>query len=103
MDVKAEAARLLTANAANQAANDDKARLDALVTQTAGLSPEAASERVTTVERDMTAKAKEAAEAARKAASYAAIWTALALLFSAIVCVASALYARTPGEHERVR
>jgi hypothetical protein len=96
-DIKAEAGRLLTASAANRAAADDNDRLSALVSQTVGLNPEGARQRVLAVEGDMTAKAKEAADAARKAASYVGIWTALALLFSAIVCVASALYAREPA------
>lgn len=97
-DIKSEAARLLTASQANKAAKDDKDRLDSLVSQTVGMAPEVASARVTSVENDMAARAKEAAEAARKAASYVGIWTALALLFSAIVCVVSALYARHPNE-----
>lgn len=100
-DIKAEAGRLLTASAANRAAADDNDRLSALVSQTVGLNPENARQRVLAVEGDMTAKAKEAADAARKAASYVGIWTALALLFSAIVCVASALYAREPANEAR--
>ena len=102
-DIKGEAARLLTVSAANKSAKDDKDRLDALVSQTVGLSPDMASARVMSVENDMTARAKEAADAAKKAASYIGIWTALALLFSAIVCVASALYARHPNTAETAR
>ena len=67
------------------------------------MSPEQASARVTSVENDMAARAKEAADAARKSASYVGIWTALALLFSAVVCVTSALYARHPNDAESAR
>jgi hypothetical protein len=95
-DVKAEAARLLTAQTTNNAAGGDNDRLVALISQTTGVASTEASQRVRTVESQMASKAKDAADTARKATSYVAIWTALALLFSAAVCVVSALFARAP-------
>jgi hypothetical protein len=102
-DIKAEAGRLLTAVAANTAEGGDKERLITLVSQAMGMAPAEARNREQAVESDMTAKIKQAADTARKAVSYISIWTALALLFSAVVCVVAALFARAPSENERTR
>lgn len=95
-DAKEEAATLLTVDtvAGPNSDSEDHRELARLVSQFAGLSGAAANDRVNAVETDMRAKAKEAADAARKAASYLAIWTALALLFSAVVCVVATVSAR---------
>jgi hypothetical protein len=95
-DIKAEAGRILTADAAaaQSGGGSDKPRLVQLVSENTGLNKSAATDRVSTVEADMRAKAKQIADAARKAASYLAIWTTIALLFSAAVCVVATLSAR---------
>lgn len=87
---KAEATRIMAADLAGTANAEDRARLAALVSQDAGISMQAAMTRVTTIQ----ARQLEAAEAARKATSIAALWTAFALLFSAILSVAAAISAR---------
>jgi hypothetical protein len=100
-DAKAEAARLLAVDAAGvQADSTNVSELTRLVTQFAGLSLPAATDRVLRTEQAMRAKAKEAADAARKVASYVGIWTAIALLFGAIVSVAATVSARWKDEHD---
>ena len=87
---KQEAARILTldlANAGNSGSNRDE--LTRLVMQDAGLHA-GARERVDAIEAQMRADA----DAARKAASIVTLWTALALLFGAVVSVAAAISAR---------
>jgi hypothetical protein len=71
-----------------------------LVVEFAGLSPSAATVRVRQTEEGMQARTKEAADAARKAASYLGIWTAIALLFGAVVCVAATVSARAKDEYD---
>jgi hypothetical protein len=86
---KEEAARILAADGA--ATNDsDTTRLARLVSQDAGVSMSTAMMRVADAETQM----RKAADDARKAASVMALWTAFALLFGAIVAVASAISAR---------
>jgi hypothetical protein len=100
-DAKAEAARLLAVDAAGaQADSTNVSELTRLVTQFTGLSLPAATDRVLRTEQAMRAKAKEAADAARKVASYVGIWTAIALLFGAIVSVAATVSARWKDEHD---
>jgi hypothetical protein len=95
-DAKAEASRILTVGIANGFSNgDDKQQLARLVSQYTGLSSSAALDRVGVVENEMKASTRDAAEAARKAASYVSIWTALALLFGAIVSIAATIFARS--------
>jgi hypothetical protein len=94
-DAKAEAARLMTVGvAAAQSDASNVSELSRLAVQFAGLSSPRATERVRQTEDAMRAKAKDAAETARKAATYLAIWTALSLLFGAVVCVAATVSAR---------
>ena len=86
---KEEAVRIVAADGV--ATNDaDTTRLARLVSQDAGISMSAAMMRVADAETDM----RKAADDARKAASIMALWTAFALLFGAIVAVASAISAR---------
>jgi hypothetical protein len=89
---KAEAGQILAgdivrANGANDTDTDVIARL---VSQDAGISMPAALARVA----DIQIRIRQNADAVRKAASIASLWTAFALLFGAIVTVASAISAR---------
>jgi hypothetical protein len=94
-DAKAEAARLLTVDVATpQSETSNVSELSRLVVQFAGLPASAAPQRVHQTEQAMRAKTKDTAEAARKAASYLSIWTAISLLFGAVVCVGATLSAR---------
>ena len=99
-DAKAEAARLMTVDvAAAQSDASNVSELARLVVQFAGLPSAGATERVRQTEDAMRAKMKDAAETARKAASYLAIWTAISLLFGGVVCVAATVSARW-AEHD---
>jgi hypothetical protein len=101
-DVKDEASRILTVEAVQGqiADSDNHQELIRLVSQYTGLNPTAATDRVNSVENDMRTDARNAAEAAKKAASYISIWTAMALLFGAVVCVAATVSARWKDEHD---
>ena len=87
---KAEANRILAMAAVGVSDGSDTARLGRMVSQDANLSASAGLERVADVE----ARAKLAADQARKTASVRSLWTALSLLFGSIVAVASAISAR---------
>lgn len=87
---KEEAGRILLTTGTTPLGPPDSVRLAHLVSQDAGISTRAAFNRVTSVQADMRA----AADKARKAASIMALWTAFALLFGAVVSVASAISAR---------
>ncbi len=94
-DAKSEAARLLTVDVATPESEPTNiSELSRLVVKFAGLPTATATQRVRQTEDTMRAKAKDAAEAARKGATYLAIWTAISLLFGAIVCVAATVSAR---------
>jgi hypothetical protein len=89
---KAQAGRILAADltradGANAADSDAVARM---VSQDVGISMPAAMARVTDIQVQM----RRDADAVRKAASIASLWTGFALLFGAIVAVASAISAR---------
>jgi hypothetical protein len=101
-DVKDEASRILMVETVKgeKADSDDRQELIRLVSQYTGLNPTAATDRVNSVENDMRTDARNAAEAAKKAASYISIWTAMALLFGAVVCVAATVSARWKDEHD---
>jgi hypothetical protein len=101
-DVKDEASRILMIEAikGENADNDNHQELTRLVSQYTGLNPTAATDRVNTVENDMRTDTRNAAEAAKKSASYISIWTAMALLFGAVVCVAATVSARWKDEHD---
>lgn len=86
---KAEAGRILAADGVTT--NDaDTTRLARLVSEDSGISMSSAMQRVA----DSEAQMRKAADDARKAAAMVALWTAFALLFGAIVAVASAISAR---------
>lgn len=88
---KLEAGRVLLAdlhpgNPAHSANHDDLVRLTA---KDAGGSFDASDQRVDYVEAQM----RQELDMVRKAAGYGALWTALALLFGAVVAVAAAISA----------
>jgi hypothetical protein len=91
---KAEAGRILLASAPLQTNDADTARIAKLVSQDTEISITTAISRVTDIEARMNAKARATSDAARKAAAALALWTAFALLFGAVVAVASAISAR---------
>ncbi|MEI9989344.1 MAG: hypothetical protein WDM86_04830 [Rhizomicrobium sp.] len=99
---KAEAGRILTVGMANgeQLSGEDRAQLAMLVASNTGLSRPAAERRVEDVTRRIHDDEVAAAETARKAAAYASLWTALALLFGAVVAVAASVSARWEDDRE---
>ncbi|HVW72231.1 MAG TPA: hypothetical protein VHC39_01220 [Rhizomicrobium sp.] len=88
---KVTAARILSADLhpGNQQHGANRAELIRLTAMDAGLSYAGATDRVNMVEDRM----RQELDTARKAAGYAALWTALALLFGAVVAVAAAISA----------
>jgi hypothetical protein len=99
---KAEAGRILTVGLANggHLSSDDHTQLARLVAQDTGLTLGAAQSRVTDVEARIHDDEVQAAEAARKAAAFASLWTAFALLFGAVVAAAAAISARWEDDRE---
>jgi hypothetical protein len=99
---RAEAARILDAGLANGGAlaPDDHARLVGLVSRQAGLTHDAAEQRVDAMQSDISAKTKRAADIARKTASYASLWIAFSLLFGALVAMAAAISARIEDDRQ---
>lgn len=86
-----EAARVLAADMHPGADHgENRADLARLVAMDAGLSHAEATDRVSYVE----SRLRQDLDAAKKGAGYAGLWTALALLFGAIVSVAAAISAR---------
>jgi hypothetical protein len=95
-DARAEAARILANGiASGDVPTTDRAYLAELVAARTGISQEDAQRRVDTVIAQAKAadvKARQAADAARKATSEASIFTALSMLVGAfIACIAAAL------------
>jgi hypothetical protein len=91
-DLKAEAGRLLAVDAA-EGGGADRRQLETLVSTVTGMDQPAAHDRVSTIENDMRAKARQAAEAARQSALYLTSWTVFALLFGGLVCILATLSA----------
>jgi hypothetical protein len=87
---KAEATRIMAMDIATNENQSDDARLARLVSQDAGLSPQAAADRVSAVKTQQ----RKALNDARRAASIASLWAAFAMLFGAAVSVAAAIAAR---------
>jgi hypothetical protein len=87
---KAEATRIFTVALVQANGAADMVRLARLVSRDVGISEAAGLQRVSDVE----ARAKEAANEARKTTSMVSLWTALSLLFGCVVSVASAITAR---------
>jgi hypothetical protein len=95
-DARAEAARILANGvAAGDVPSADRTYLAELVSARTGISMEEAQKRVDTAIGQAKAagiKARQAADAARKAAAQASIYTALSMLVGAfIACIAAAL------------
>ncbi|MEJ0026075.1 MAG: hypothetical protein WDN01_08620 [Rhizomicrobium sp.] len=99
---KAEAGRILTVGMADgeQLSGEDRMRLAMLVASDTGLTAGAAERRVDDVTRRIHDGEVAAAEAARKTAAMASLWTAFALLFGAVVAVFAALSARWEDDRE---
>lgn len=87
---KAEAGRILAMDKIAGSNDSDTARIAQLVSHDTGLSMTEAMVRVGDAETRMRLDA----DAARKAASIVSLWTAFALLFGAVLSVASAISAR---------
>jgi hypothetical protein len=103
-DVRAEAARTLETAIANGALSaDDRNWLDRIIVERTGVSPAEADQRVgVAVDREQAAvvQAKQAADAARKAAAAFAIFTALSMLIGALIAsAAAALGGQLRDEH----
>lgn len=93
---KAEAGRILEVGMAHggSLSDVDRAELAHFVALDTGQTEDGAMRRVQNVEQQMRASEVRTAEAARKVAAYASLWTALALLFGGIVTVMSSISAR---------
>jgi len=99
---KEEASRILNAGIANggKLSDVDRVQLAHLVSVDTGLTEAAAENRVKTVEGQIHVERIRTLELARKSAAYASLWTALALLFGAVVATMAAVSAR--WEDDRV-
>lgn len=103
MQDRAEAGRILTASTPQmQVTGDDRTRLASLVARNVSISESDANSRIDAVTTDARNKAQQAADVARKAASYASLWIALSLLFGALVSIAAAISARIEDDRESV-
>lgn len=101
-DARAEAGRLLEAGllSADQLAPEDEARLTTLVSTQAKIPGDQAAIRIEKVRSDFQTKTREAANVARKIASYANLWVAFSLLFGAVVSMAAAVFARNEDNRD---
>ena len=99
---KAEAGRILTIGMANgeRLSGEDRMQLATLVSNDTGLTMQAAERRVDDITQRIHNDEVAAADAARKAAATASLWTALALLFGAVVAVFAAISARWEDDRE---
>jgi len=95
---RAEATRLIEASVVHdQPLNpDDRERLIALVSDRAGLSQQAAADRVDS----FASSVRHDANATRRAASYASLWIAFSLIFGAVVAMVSAVFARIADDRD---
>ncbi|HXR95501.1 MAG TPA: hypothetical protein VN718_06465 [Rhizomicrobium sp.] len=90
MAAKNQARRILGMHAAGAVGDDDNARLARLVSEADGISVDAARTRVNDAETRQAAAVRDA----KRIAAIAALWTAFALLFGAVVAVAASIAAR---------
>ncbi|HEX4159070.1 MAG TPA: hypothetical protein VHY79_11385 [Rhizomicrobium sp.] len=99
---RAEATRILQASLmrGEQLSPSDHDRLVYLVASAARVPIATASERVDRMQSDVQTQTRDAADKARKVASYASLWIAFSLLFGAIVAVFSAISARIEDDRE---
>ncbi len=102
LGARAEATRILQAGLmrGEQLSSSDRERLVYLVASEARLPLSQASERVDRMQSDVQTQTRNAADRARKIASYASLWIAFSLLFGAIVAVFSAISARIEDDRE---
>jgi hypothetical protein len=93
---KAEAGRILAIGMLKSGGSNDSdsGRIAHLVSQDTGISMAAAMARTADVQASMAQDARTAADIARKTTATIGLWTAFALLFGAVVAVASAISAR---------
>jgi hypothetical protein len=93
---RVEAGRLLEAGLmrGEKLAPDDRARLIALTSQQSGTARDVAAGRVDHMQADVQKKTRQAADIARKTASYTSLWIAASLLFGALVSIVTAIFAR---------
>ena len=99
---RAEATRILQAGLmrGEQLGQSDRDRLVYLVASEARIPLSQAGERVDRMQSDVQSKTRDAADRARKAASYASLWIGFSLLFGAIVSVFAAISARFEDDRE---
>ena len=99
---RTEAGRIVDAGIGlgQPAALADHARLVDLVSSQAGIAPRDAATRVDRMQAEIKAKVERAANYARKAASYTALWLALSLVFGAIVSITAAMAARDEDDRQ---
>jgi hypothetical protein len=92
----AEAERIVQAGLlrGEQLTLEDRVRLSDIVAAQAGVSHDTAAGRVDRMQAQVQQKTREAADVAKRAASYAALWMAFSLIFGAIVAIFSAISAR---------
>jgi hypothetical protein len=103
-DPRTEAAHIATSVVTSgDISSEDRTYLENMVASTTGITPDAAQKRVDAFVqsvKEATAKAKTAADEARKAAATTALFTALALLIGAFIAsVAAAVGGRLRDEH----
>ena len=101
-NAQAEAGRILDAGLARgeQLGAGDRARLVDLVSDQANVSRDEAALRIGRLQADVQAKTRQAADVARKIASYASLWIAFSLLFGAVVSMVAAVAARHEDDRE---
>ena len=103
---KSDAGRILArdmAKGGDSLSMDDRNHLAQLVSTATGMPFAQAAARVNDVQTRIRDEVRQAAETARKTASYASLWTAFALLFGAIVTVLATLSARWHDDKISVR
>lgn len=96
VEARAEAGRIVDAGLVKgePPMDGDRDRLIELVASQAGISPDEAAGRIDRMQNDLKLKIEHAANYARKAASYTALWLALSLVLGAIVSITAAIAAR---------
>ena len=99
---RAEAGRILDTGLVHgeQLSASDRDRLVDLVSANAEVSHDVAAGRVDAMQADVQAKTRQAADNARKIASYTSLWIAFSLLFGAIVSMITAVAARNEDTRE---
>lgn len=109
-DQRVEIGRIFASSMSNGAlAADDRAYLGQIVAKRSGVTQAEAEARVdavyaraTKAAADAKAKAKEVADAARKAGAKTALWMFVALLLGAFVAALAATFGGRQRDHERV-